>query len=101
MRPGKEPIGSLLSWGVYARGTNVEVSKGAMAPSWVNWRTRANWNQVDVGDTRRVILSPPHEAPGGDWKFRLDRFPNDEHVGGGSDPSGNQWIRYLLTIKKA
>ncbi len=101
MRPGTEPIGRLMAWGVYARGTDVQVSEGANAGAWVDYRTRANWRQVGVGDTRRVTVSPPHQVPGGDWKFRLQRFPNDENVGGGSDSSGNQWIRYLLTIKKA
>lgn len=102
MRPGKEPIGGLMTWGVYARGTDVRVSEGAMAAgAWVDWRARVRWSQVSVGETRRATIPPPDRVPGGAWKFRLERFPNDEHVGGGSDPSGNTWIRYLLTINQA
>ena len=102
MRPGDEPIGRLMSWGVYASRTNVRVSEGAIAAgAWVDWRARATWSEVGVGDARRATIPPPSELPGGNWKLKLQRFPNDEHVGGGSDPSGNRWIRYLLTIKEA
>ena len=103
MRPGKEVTGSTLVWRVDARGRDVKVDE------WLNtsmlyeeWRIdRAKWNDIGVGDTRRVTVPPPGELPGGDWQFTLQRFPNDEHVGGGKDTSGNRWIRYLLTIKES
>lgn len=100
MKPGTEPIGQKMAWGVDARGTDVVVSEGALAGTWVTYRNKARWNQIAVNDTRRAKVSPPHQVPGGDWKFQLKRFPNNENVGGGADPSGNQWIRYLLTVKE-
>jgi len=101
MRPGQEVAGSTLVWRVKARGSDVTVDEW-LYTTLTDWReTRAKWDDVGVGDIRRVTVPPPGQLPGGDWKFTLPRFPNDEHVGGGKDTSGNRWIRYLLTIKES
>ena len=102
MIPGTDKLTGTVTWGVFAEGTTVQVAEGWDSfRSFVTVQTRASWSQVGVGDTRRATVPPPGRLPGGDWKFTLQRFPNDEHVGGGKDTSGNRWIRYLLTIKES
>jgi len=84
-------------------GTNVEVSDSTFGLDNVGFafQTLARWSQVAAGETRRARVRAPSNVPGPYWKFTLQRFPNNEHVGGGSDTSGNRWIRYLLTVKES
>ena len=103
IRPGEDDIVSEtnFSWLVSARRAPVVVGYGVQSrrAGWVRVRTPITWASVEVGQIRRATVPANYSPDGRPWLFVLQRFPNNEHVGGGLDTSGNQWIRYLLKVK--
>lgn len=105
IRPGDEPAATrgvgVWSWRVEATRESVAIRTGAILDgSWATWRTPVNWRGIGVNETRRATVPALPKSNDPDWKFTITRFPNNENVGGGADTSGNQWIRYLLTVKE-
>ena len=104
IRPGEDYIVSEtnFSWLVSASRTRVRVGYGIQSrrAGWVRFGPfPVYWESVRVGQIRRTTIPANFSPDGRPWLFVLERFPNNEHVGGGLDTSGNQWIRYLLKVK--